>query len=520
MTMGRRRFRALAGMADSGRRWSPARRCSSMSGFHPPDDGHDDHGHGSGPRALLETPVESLAAAEIIMGDALWRFERDPAGAWTHGAAGDPEGRIAAALGVLGRARIVRELPAARDVERYGVAAPQLSLALRPHGADTPARYVFGDLAARWTQPLRPGGGRVAGGDGPGNITPITSSASSGVSSRVSAAPRRAVASRGRRPTAPNNSASMIAAPTATGQRNPTQSDAGAHRHRTDRRTAAEQQAVEAQHPRPHGAGDRQLDEGQPTDAADDLRRAAQGDGGAAAAAASEPAAENPSSATVDTAIASKHSRARPFWSPARMASATAPTVAPTPKVAVSVASGVCAAAEDSVRETGQQFGHRADEDRRSEHQAEEDADAGVAGGVAQPVAMDRNIDRPSEGRASVASGVRFQHPQNGKEGEETQGVDGEGGSDAEADDERAAIAGPTKRARLNTAELIATAEGRSARGTRLGTSASRAGWLKPTTVPPNSASGEESPDADSSRSPSARTTPAPGTAAGSGRRG
>ena len=146
MSVGRRRFRALAVWLTLAALVAGAALFEHV-GIHPPDDGHDDHGHGSGPRALLETPVESLAAAEIVMGDALWRFERDPAGAWTHGAAGDPEGRIAAALSVLGRARIVRELPAARDVERYGVAAPQLSLALRPHGADTPARYVFGDLA-------------------------------------------------------------------------------------------------------------------------------------------------------------------------------------------------------------------------------------------------------------------------------------------------------------------------------------------------------------------------------------
>ena len=43
---------------------------------------------------------------------------------------------------------------------------------------------------------------------------------------------------------------------------------------------------------------------------------------------------------------------------------------------------------------------------------------------------------------------------------------------------------GPTKRARLNTTELIATAAARSASGTSDGTSARRAGWLNATTNP------------------------------------
>ncbi len=40
------------------------------------------------------------------------------------------------------------------------------------------------------------------------------------------------------------------------------------------------------------------------------------------------------------------------------------------------------------------------------------------------------------------------------------------------------AIIGPMKRAPLKTIELMATAEGRFARSTRSGMSASRAGWL------------------------------------------
>ena len=49
------------------------------------------------------------------------------------------------------------------------------------------------------------------------------------------------------------------------------------------------------------------------------------------------------------------------------------------------------------------------------------------------------------------------------------------------------------KRAELNTMLLIATAVARSRRGTRLGTSASRAGWLKPITTPLNSTSASSS---------------------------
>jgi hypothetical protein len=50
------------------------------------------------------------------------------------------------------------------------------------------------------------------------------------------------------------------------------------------------------------------------------------------------------------------------------------------------------------------------------------------------------------------------------------------------------------KRARLNTTELIATAEATSVCATSEGTSASRAGWLKATTTPWNAVSPTKSP--------------------------
>ena len=50
----------------------------------------------------------------------------------------------------------------------------------------------------------------------------------------------------------------------------------------------------------------------------------------------------------------------------------------------------------------------------------------------------------------------------------------------------RPASAGPAKRARLNTMLLIATAVASAERGTRLGTSARRAGWTRPSTRPPS----------------------------------
>src|SRR5437773_1974106 len=46
------------------------------------------------------------------------------------------------------------------------------------------------------------------------------------------------------------------------------------------------------------------------------------------------------------------------------------------------------------------------------------------------------------------------------------------------------AIAGPIKRARLKTTELIARADASDVRSTRLGTSASRAGWAMPLQPP------------------------------------
>lgn len=114
------------------------------------DDGHGHgHGHGAGPRFLVSAPIGSLAAAEIVFDGALWRFERDGSGAWRHGEARDADAsaRIAAAFDVLGRAQTVRELPEAGDPDLYGVSDPFLSLALWTRDADSPARYLFGDMA-------------------------------------------------------------------------------------------------------------------------------------------------------------------------------------------------------------------------------------------------------------------------------------------------------------------------------------------------------------------------------------
>ena len=113
-------------------------------------EAHDDgHGHGAGPRLLVSAPIGSLAAAEIVFDGALWRFERDGSGAWRHGETRDADAsaRIAAAFDVLGRAQTVRELPEAGDPDLYGVSDPFLSLALWTRDADSPARYLFGDMA-------------------------------------------------------------------------------------------------------------------------------------------------------------------------------------------------------------------------------------------------------------------------------------------------------------------------------------------------------------------------------------
>ena len=110
---------------------------------------------------LLPAPVSELGALELGVAGTLHRFERDAGGAWfyhgshaaseaAHAHQPDPAAaqRIGAAFEALGRARIERRLPYARDSRQYGIAAPQVVLILYGRGAAQPiAQYSVGDVA-------------------------------------------------------------------------------------------------------------------------------------------------------------------------------------------------------------------------------------------------------------------------------------------------------------------------------------------------------------------------------------
>ncbi len=122
------------------------------AGVFAPPPPTDAHGHvlGAGPRFLVRTPIDRLAGAEIAIDGVARRFDRGANGAWRHGETGGAElsARIAAALEAFGRARIVREVTASRDVKAYGVLAPRMSVVLYADDSGVPReRYFFGDPA-------------------------------------------------------------------------------------------------------------------------------------------------------------------------------------------------------------------------------------------------------------------------------------------------------------------------------------------------------------------------------------
>lgn len=123
------------------------------AGVFAPPPRTDAHGHalGAGPRFLVRTPIDRLAAAEIVVDGAAWRFDRGADGAWRRGAdhgGAELSARIGAALEAFGRARIVREVTASREVKAYGVLAPRISVVLYADDSGVPReRYFFGDPA-------------------------------------------------------------------------------------------------------------------------------------------------------------------------------------------------------------------------------------------------------------------------------------------------------------------------------------------------------------------------------------
>ncbi len=119
-----------------------------MDLFTPPRT--DAHGHAlnKGPRWLVSLPGEQWTAAEITVDGEKRRVTRDGNGVWRHDGSAAASAAIAQALEVFGRAQVMREITASRDVGAYGVLRPRVSVAVYTSGSSMPAgRYFFGDLA-------------------------------------------------------------------------------------------------------------------------------------------------------------------------------------------------------------------------------------------------------------------------------------------------------------------------------------------------------------------------------------
>ena len=146
-----RRFRAL-GVWAAAAALAAGIAVSEGAGLFAPPPRTDSHGHtiGQGPRYLVRVPMEQLTAVEIAVGEGVWRFDRGADGVWRHGGddGTDASARIEQAMGMFGRAQITREIGGSRDVKRYGVLTPEVSVSLFADDPESPAaRYFFGDVA-------------------------------------------------------------------------------------------------------------------------------------------------------------------------------------------------------------------------------------------------------------------------------------------------------------------------------------------------------------------------------------
>jgi hypothetical protein len=150
-----------------------AQRNDLMSAWQKTDDGH---GH-SGPRDLVQVPLEELSAVEIVERGSVHRFERDGQGLWfyhgAHGALQEAhehqtdaaaaeridkaftaftrtriERRFALDFAALGRSQAERSLVLDDNVRDYGVTVPSMLILLYQPGQVEPlARYAVGDVA-------------------------------------------------------------------------------------------------------------------------------------------------------------------------------------------------------------------------------------------------------------------------------------------------------------------------------------------------------------------------------------
>ena len=123
-------------------------------------DGHAEHTYTA--VMLLPFSVDDVGAFELSDAGSTHRFERDGTGAWYyHGHADAPETPephdyqadpaqselIASALAAFGRTRIQRQVGTGLEGDAFGVAKPNMIIALYEAGQDQPlVRYVVGDL--------------------------------------------------------------------------------------------------------------------------------------------------------------------------------------------------------------------------------------------------------------------------------------------------------------------------------------------------------------------------------------
>ena len=140
------------------------------------------------------------------------------------------------------------------------------------------------------------------------------------------------------------------------------------------------------------------------------------------------------------------------------------------------------AAVEDAVGKAGEQLDKAARADRRHREEQQHRRDAGMPAGIG--IGFERGAHRVLRGAHRQLSGYRADWRARSGRRYRSRAL----AANAAAMLTRAiripAIAGPINRAALNTIELIASADGSASRSTRVGISASRAGWAMPWLIP------------------------------------
>lgn len=125
------------------------------------DDGHGHANEDPSTRLLVRLPLEQIGAIEILDRGTVHRFERDANGAWfyhgvhdnnvqAHEHRPDPKlsERIERALVAFSRTRLERKLPGREDVQKFGLAMPNMLIFVYRGRESVPMLQVaVGDVA-------------------------------------------------------------------------------------------------------------------------------------------------------------------------------------------------------------------------------------------------------------------------------------------------------------------------------------------------------------------------------------